>query len=80
MIMPAPKSAKKLAKVPGMFTCEQAAVELEMKPDTVRRYVCRGVIQAYLLGDIYLITTAEIKRFTKERRGRGNPNFSRKTA
>jgi excisionase family DNA binding protein len=78
--MPAPKSAKKQAKVPGMFTCDQAAEELDMKADTIRRYIHRGVIEAYLLGDIYLLTAAELKRFAKERRGRGNPNFSRKSA
>jgi excisionase family DNA binding protein len=78
--MPAPKSKKKPANVPGMFTCEQAARELQMKPDTVRRYVHRGIIEAYILGDMYLITVAALKRFAKERRGRGNPNFTKKSA
>jgi len=53
---------------------------LKMKADTVRRYVNRGIIEAGLLGDVYLIKLSEIRRFKEERRGRGNPNFSRKTA
>lgn len=80
MLMPAPKSDKKRAKIPGYFTCDQAAKFLRMKTDTLRRYVHRGVISAGLLGDVYLITQAELDRFKAERRGRGNPNFTRKTA
>lgn len=78
--MPAPKSDRRPVKIPGMFTCEQAAAYLKMKADTLRRYVHRGVISAGLLGDVYLITREELDRFKAERRSPGNPNFSRKTA
>lgn len=79
--MPAPKQEnKQQLQLPGLFTCEQAATYLKMKADTIRRYVHRGVIHAGTLGDVYLITAEELKRFKAERRGRGNPNFSRKTA
>lgn len=64
--------------IPGFFTCEQAATELEMNPDTVRRYVHRGVIQsAGLLGDQYLISQQQLDDFRKSRRGRGNPSFTK---
>lgn len=78
--MPAPKSAAKPVKLDGLYTCSQAAKLLKMKADTLRRYVHRGVIRAGLLGDVYLISLEELERFKAEKRGRGNPNFSRKTA
>ena len=64
----------------GFYTCEQAADWLEMKADTVRRYVHRGVIQAGIIGGIYLISEQELRRFKKDRRGRGNPNLVKRTA
>lgn len=67
-------------QIPGLYTCEQAAARLEMKPDTVRRYVHRGIIQAGILGGIYLIAERELRRFQRERRGPGNPNLARKPA
>ncbi len=78
--MSAPKNDLKPVKIPGMFTCEQAAARLKMKTDTLRRYIHRGLIRAGILGDVYLITDAELSRFKDERRSRGNPNFCRKTA
>ena len=45
----------KAVKLPGMYTCEQAAVELRMNADTIRRYVHRGLIKAGVLSGIYLI-------------------------
>lgn len=65
-------------KLRGYYTCEQAADWLEMKADTVRRYVHRGLIQAGILGGIYLISEQELRRFSRERRGPGNPNLQRK--
>jgi hypothetical protein len=67
-------------KLRGFYTCEQAADWLEMKADTVRRYVHRGVIQAGILAGVYLITEQELRRFKAERRGRGNPNLIKKLA
>jgi excisionase family DNA binding protein len=67
-------------KIRGFYTCEQAADWLDMKPDTVRRYVHRGLIQAGVLGGIYLIAESELKRFQRERRGPGNPTFSKQSA
>ena len=67
-------------KLPGFYTCEQAADWLEMKADTVRRYVHRGLIKAGVIGGIYLIQERELRRFKRERRGPGNPNLPRKLA
>lgn len=69
------KSEKKNMElaIPGFKTCEQAAVSLSMKADTVRRYVHRGLIKAGLIGDVYLISDAEIKRFSNSRRSVGRP-------
>jgi len=71
------KDRRRAVTVPGFFTCEQAAKHLKMKADTVRRYVHRGLIHAGQLGDVYVITADELDRFVAERRGPGNPNFSR---
>ena len=77
--MPAPKR-KCQVKIPGMLTCEQAGQRLKMKADTIRRYVHRGLIRAGLVGNVYLISDAELERFQGTRRRPGNPNFSAKTA
>lgn len=67
------KDPDKAMQIRGFFTCEQAAAKLGMKPDTVRRYVHRGLIEAGLIGDVYLISQQELSRFSRERRERGRP-------
>lgn len=62
----------------GYYTCEQAAKTLRMKPDTVRRYVHRGLISAGRIGGVYLISQQQLDAFKSSRKPRGNPNF-RKT-
>ena len=74
------QQGKRAVRVPGMYTCEQAAAKLRMKPDTIRRYVHRGIIQAGVLGGIYLISDMELDRFKANRRPPGNPNLLRKRA
>ena len=64
--------------VPGFFTCEQAADKLRMKPDTIRRYVHRGVIEhSGYIGNVLLISKAQLEAFRTNRKERGNPNFQR---
>lgn len=67
------KDRKRAVSVPGFYTCEQAAKRLNMKPDTVRRYVHRGLIKAGILGDVYVITQENLDRFASERREPGRP-------
>lgn len=62
-----------VVNVPGMYTCEQAAKELRMKVDTVRRYVHRGLIRAGVLGGIYLISAADLDEFRNKPRNPGRP-------
>lgn len=76
----ATSSERRPVRVPGMYTCEQAAAKLRMKPDTIRRYINRGLIQAGTLAGIWLISEAELDRFKANRRGRGNPDFVQKRA
>jgi len=71
------KDKSRAMNIRGYFTCEQAASRAGMKVDTVRRYVHRGLINAGLIGDVYLISSQELNRFLKNRRKRGNPNFVR---
>lgn len=77
--MVATNKKTKLVNVPGMYTCEQAAKELRMKADTVRRYVHRGLIRAGVLGGIYLISEADLREFKQTPRIVGRPP-SNKTA
>lgn len=63
----------KQVKIPGMFTCEQAAEELRMEVDTIRRYVHRGLIRAGVLGGIYLIAESDLIEFRDNRRKPGRP-------
>ena len=67
------KDPDKAMTIRGYFTCEQAAERLRMKADTVRRYVHRGLIEAGLIGDVYLISSQELTRFSKNRRSVGRP-------
>jgi excisionase family DNA binding protein len=64
-------------RVPGFYTCEQAAEELDLQPDSVRRYIHRGLIRAGLVGDVYLISQKQLDDFRNSRRGVGNPAFRR---
>lgn len=67
------KAGKRELSIPGFHTCEQAAKKLRMKPDTVRRYVHRGLIDAGIVGSVYLISEAELQRFRREKRAPGRP-------
>lgn len=69
----------KSVKLPGMYTCEQAAEALRMEADTIRRYVHRGLIRAGVLGGIYLIAEKDLREFDDNRRKPGRPP-SKKTA
>lgn len=71
--MASTKVGKREISLPGFYTCEQAATKLRMKPDTVRRYVHRGLIQAGIVGSVYLISADELRRFKDERREPGRP-------
>lgn len=67
------KAGKRPLSIPGFYTCEQAAAKLRLKPDTIRRYVHRGVINAGIVGSVYLIAETELRRFSTERRRPGRP-------
>ena len=61
-----------------IFTTEDAAEYLDLKPDTVRKYVQRGLLTYWkTIGQAYLFTQAELDRFNDNRRGPGNPAFQR---
>jgi hypothetical protein len=78
MVMATNRRTKQV-KIPGMFTCEQAAEELRMNADTIRRYVHRGLIKAGVLSGIYLITEKDLREFAGKPRHVGRPP-SKKTA
>lgn len=65
------KSRKDELRLPGYYTCEQAAANLGMKPDTIRRYVHRGIIQAGIVGSVYLISAENLRFFAENRRKPG---------
>ena len=67
--------------IPGWLTTEQAAEALRLKPDTLRRYANRGLLQAgRRIGNYLLFAVHEVDRFDRERRPRGNPGFRRQLA
>lgn len=70
------KVGKREISLPGFYTCEQAAEKLRMKADTIRRYVHRGLIQAGIVGSVYLISAAELRRFKDNRREPGRPKVA----
>lgn len=62
-----------------MLTTTDAAEALGVKPDTVRKYVERDQLKPdRMIGNTHIFLEAEIKRFSRVRRRRGNPGFSRK--
>lgn len=67
------RAGKRELSIPGFYTCEKAAKKLRMEPDTIRRYVHRGLIQAGLFGNQYMISEAELQRFRDNRRKPGRP-------
>lgn len=62
-----------------LFTTTDVAAETGLKPDTIRKFVQRGVIrpQDSMIGNAYIFSESELKRFKRSRRRRGNPTFSR---
>jgi excisionase family DNA binding protein len=73
MVMATAKAGKREIKLPGFYTCEQAAFKLRMEADTIRRYVHRGLIRAGIVGNQYLIDESELERFRQNRRSVGRP-------
>ena len=67
------RTGKRELSIPGFYTCEQAAKKLRMEPDTIRRYVHRGLIQAGLIGNQYMIAEDELQKFRDNRRKPGRP-------
>jgi excisionase family DNA binding protein len=73
MVMATRKQGKHELSLPGFYTCEQAAAKLRMKPDTIRRYVHRGIISAGIVGSVYLIAEKDLHSFRENRREPGRP-------
>lgn len=67
------RDGKREIKLPGFNTCEQAAAKLKLEPDTIRRYVHRGLIEAGVFGGQYVISDAELARFRRDKREPGRP-------
>lgn len=53
------------------FTTREAADYLGFAPDTILRYIYRGLIRAAKHGRDYQITRAECDRYRREKRPRG---------
>jgi excisionase family DNA binding protein len=52
------------------MTLKEAATLLELKPDTLRQYVRRGVLRAEKRGRDWHVTPAEVERYrTEHKRG-----------
>ena len=55
------------------MTIKQAAEYLGLHRDTVRQQIGHGALKAEKLGPIWVITTAEVRRYKAENRGRPGP-------
>lgn len=61
-----------------MLTTNDVAENLGVEPDTVRKYVQRKLIKPNrMIGNTHIFLESEVKRFSRARRKRGNPSFSR---
>ena len=61
----------------NLLTVPQAAKRLKLTPIRVRQFCQQGRLGA-MIGNQYLITEAELKRFAKKPRRPGNPNLRKK--
>ncbi len=61
-----------------LFTVKRAAKFLKVDESLVRRYIREKRIEAERLGWVWVIREAVLKKFAKEERPFGNPNFRRK--
>lgn len=58
-----------------LYLTPEAAKFLKVAEDTVRKYIQRGLIKPLTTaGHAYLIEESELRRYNRERRGRGNPH------
>jgi excisionase family DNA binding protein len=54
------------------LTAAEVAVILKLKPDTVRKHVQRGLLRpSRKVGQAYLFTSSEVRRFQKDRKKPG---------
>lgn len=56
-----------------MLTTTQAATELGIKPDSVKKLCQRGIMKAERAGRDWLISLEEVERYKIERRPIGRP-------
>lgn len=65
-------------KLRGWLTYAEVAERLNLKPETVRKYVFHKVFERDMLGSFPLISERSVVRFEKHRRKPGNPTFGNK--
>lgn len=57
----------------------EAAARLDLSPHSIRKYIQKGLIKPIAtVGGVHLLTQDECDRYSREKRPRGNPNFSPK--
>jgi excisionase family DNA binding protein len=52
-----------------LLTLDQAAASLGLHSNTVRRYIREGRLAAFAIGNKYVVSTDEMKRFVQQRPG-----------
>lgn len=58
------------------FTTAQAAAELELSTETVKKYCQKQIISGLKFGNSWMVPKKEIRRYMKERKERGRPTTS----
>lgn len=61
-----------------LLTTAQVADLLGVKPDTVKRYIHRGLIKASKFGRDWLIAPEAVEQYAKTRRKPGRPRSPKK--
>ena len=62
-----------MSKLKNYVTCEEAAQELGIEPNTVRKHCQSGLIRAEKFATAWLIPRAEVAKYAKKRRPSGRP-------
>lgn len=63
-----------MAKKPSIFDSHAAAAYLGLRPETIRKYVQRGILTPQqTIGVAYVFSRSELDRYLRDRRPVGSP-------
>jgi excisionase family DNA binding protein len=63
-----------------MLTTTQAAAALGITPSRVRQLIYAGELDGHRVGPIWLVESASVARYSRDRRPRGNPAWQKNSS